>query len=50
MASEVQKDFTDGQAAGIRGTPGFIINGESLSGAQPFEAFKQIIDAKLAEA
>jgi protein-disulfide isomerase len=34
---------------GIRGTPGFLINGELLSGAQPFSAFKTIIDAALEE-
>lgn len=47
MASEVQKDMRDGSAAGISGTPGFIINGKLVSGAQPFSAFKQIIDAEL---
>ena len=35
--------------AGIRGQPAFYINGEWLVGAQPFEAFAQIIDSKLAE-
>jgi protein-disulfide isomerase len=51
--SEVQKDLADGQAAGVRGTPGFIIlKGDSnvgtpLSGAQPFAAFQQIIEANL---
>ncbi|MFH1063628.1 MAG: DsbA family protein [Candidatus Woesearchaeota archaeon] len=49
MAAEVAKDMQDGQRAGIRGTPGFIINGQLVSGAQPFEAFKQVIDAALAE-
>ncbi len=44
---EVQKDFTDGSAAGVRGTPSFFINGKPLSGAQPFSAFKQIIDSEL---
>lgn len=46
-ASEVQKDLTDGQAAGGQGTPYFVINGKPLSGAQPFAAFKQVIDAEL---
>jgi len=46
--AEVQKDTQDAQAAGGRGTPYFVINGKPLSGAQPFEAFKQIIDAELA--
>lgn len=48
MADEVQKDFRDGAAAGITGTPGFIINGRLVSGAQPFENFKQVIEAELA--
>lgn len=47
MASEVQKDFLDGQKAGVQGTPAFIINGKLLSGAQPFTVFKQVIDAEL---
>jgi protein-disulfide isomerase len=48
MASEVQKDFSDGQAAGVSGTPTFFINGKKLVGAQPFSAFKPLIDAELA--
>lgn len=47
MASEVQKDLQDGSAAGIRGTPGFIVNGQLVSGAQPFSAFEQVIEAAL---
>ena len=47
-ASEVSKDMQDGQAAGVRGTPGFIINGQLVSGAQPYENFASIIDAALA--
>ena len=49
MASEVQKDFSEGSSLGISGTPGFIINGKPVSGAQPFEVFKQIIDGELAK-
>lgn len=53
----VQQDFADGQAAGISGTPGFIItytaNGEtktrSIDGAQPFSAFQQELEAALNE-
>jgi protein-disulfide isomerase len=47
MADEVQKDFSDGQAAGVTGTPGFFINGVKLTGAQPYSAFKAAIDAEL---
>jgi protein-disulfide isomerase len=49
MADEVKKDMADGQAAGISGTPGFVVNGQLIVGAQPFSAFKQIIDAELAK-
>jgi protein-disulfide isomerase len=47
MAAEVNKDLEDGSAAGIRGTPGFIINGKLVSGAQPFANFESIIEAEL---
>ena len=47
MASEVAKDMKDGQAAGVKGTPAFFINGELVSGAQPFSVFQQKIEAAL---
>lgn len=47
MRSEVQKDFADGAAAGVSGTPTVFINGEKIVGAQPFEAFKSVIDKYL---
>lgn len=47
MTDEVAQDLRDGQAAGVTGTPGFMIDGELVKGAQPFSAFKQIIDRKL---
>jgi protein-disulfide isomerase len=51
----VQQDFKDGQAAGITGTPGFLItytvNGESktekIDGAEPFTTFQQKLEAIL---
>ncbi len=48
-ASEIQKDESDGQAAGISGTPGFFVNGQLISGAQPYSVFKQLIDTELAK-
>jgi len=42
---EVQNDMAVAQAVGVQGTPSFLINGNLIVGAQPFEAFKQIIDA-----
>ncbi len=46
-SDEVQKDLSDGSAAGVQGTPGFFINGRSLSGAQPYSIFRQMIEAEL---
>ena len=37
-----------GDEAGVNGTPAFFINGRLVSGAQPFEAFKEVIDEELA--
>ena len=50
--SEVQNDMQDAAAAGGQGTPYFVIIGEdgkgtAISGAVPFEQFKQVIDSKL---
>jgi protein-disulfide isomerase len=45
---EVLQDLQDGQSAGVSGTPGFLVNGVLVSGAQPFEAFQQVIDQLLA--
>ena len=44
----VDEDMKAGQTAGVNGTPTFFINGTILVGAQPFEAFKTIIDKELA--
>jgi protein-disulfide isomerase len=44
----VDKDMADGEAVGVTGTPAFFINGRSVEGAQPFEAFKRVIDEELA--
>lgn len=48
MGAEVDKDFADGRAAGVTGTPSFFVNGQKISGAQPFSAFKAAVDAALA--
>lgn len=44
---EVEKDIADGAAAGVTGTPATFINGRIVIGAQPFAAFKIIIDEEL---
>lgn len=45
--SRVQQDTAEGQRIGLRGTPHFLINGQALVGAQPFEVFQQAIDQAL---
>jgi len=47
---EVDIDGFDGQIAGVRGTPGFFINGQILSGAQPYSIFERMIQRELAKA
>jgi protein-disulfide isomerase len=50
FAAKVDKDLAFGRTIGARGTPAFRINGKTLSGAQPFEKFKEIIDEQLTAA
>ena len=45
---EVDADLDAAQLLGVSGTPHFFINGRALSGAQPFDAFKAVIDEELA--
>jgi protein-disulfide isomerase len=44
----VQRDLDEGNRLGITGTPAFFINGRTLSGAQPLEAFTRLIEEELA--
>jgi len=46
--ARVQADMAEGQSVGVSGTPAFIINGRLVSGAQPFQSFKAVIDDELA--
>jgi predicted DsbA family dithiol-disulfide isomerase len=43
----VADDLASGQGYGVSGTPAFFVNGRPLVGAQPFEAFAQVIDDEL---
>lgn len=36
-----------GEEAGVTGTPAFFVNGRLISGAQPLDAFKAVIDEEL---
>jgi protein-disulfide isomerase len=45
--AKVEGNYAAGVKAGVSGTPAFFINGRLLSGAQPLEAFKAVIDEEL---
>ncbi|MCK6597292.1 MAG: thioredoxin domain-containing protein, partial [Bdellovibrionaceae bacterium] len=47
ISKKIQTDMEEAQKFGIRGTPGFIVNGVSLKGALPFNEFKEVIDKHL---
>lgn len=46
---EQDADKVEGSLFGIRGTPGFIIGNQRISGAQPTDIFVQLIDARLSK-
>jgi protein-disulfide isomerase/copper chaperone CopZ len=46
-ASKVNTEFQEGSSKGVNGTPATFVNGQLVSGAQPYESFKQVIDSLL---
>ncbi|MFW6042445.1 MAG: thioredoxin domain-containing protein [Chloroflexota bacterium] len=46
----IMADREEGASLGVRGTPGFFINGHFVSGAQPYELFEQAVTQLLQEA
>jgi len=48
-ASKITSQMRDGAAAGVKGTPATFVNGQLVSGAVPYESFKQIIDTALSK-
>ena len=48
--AKVEADSAEGSQVGANGTPTFFINGREFVGAQPFEAFKPVIEAELKRA
>jgi len=41
--ARVERDLAMGNQAALGGTPGFVVNGYFVSGAQPFEVFDRVI-------
>lgn len=47
--SVVQQEYQMSQQIGVSSTPTFILNGQPIIGAQPFEVFQQQIQTALSE-
>ena len=43
----IDKDMKEGSTYGVSGTPASFVNGRFVSGAQPYEAFKRVVDDEL---
>lgn len=48
VLAAIQRDGAAGGKVGVSGTPTFFINGRLLTGAQPIEVVRAVIDAELA--
>lgn len=45
----IRKEIAKGQEVGVNGTPAVFVNGQLVSGAQPYESFDAVVKAKLAQ-
>jgi len=43
----ISTEMSNGKDLGVQGTPHFFINGKGMSGAQPFEKIKSVIESEL---
>lgn len=48
FSEQVDADLKLAESLGITGTPAFLVNGRFIEGAQPFEAFQDLIEDELA--
>jgi len=47
VIAQVERDQTEAKRFGINGTPTFFVNGRKITGAQPLDTFRAVIDAEL---
>lgn len=45
----IDRNYESGSKVGVTGTPAFFVNGRRLSGALPYEQFKEIFEEELAK-
>lgn len=50
VTTKLERDHSVAEAVGVNGTPAFFVNGVSMVGAQPYERFKEAIDAAIVNA
>jgi predicted DsbA family dithiol-disulfide isomerase len=50
LLARVRADSNEAYSIGATGTPLFLVNGTPISGAQPVDVFRQVIDSELAKA
>jgi protein-disulfide isomerase len=48
--AQIDADMALASQLGVQGTPNFFINGRSLAGAYPYEAFKKIVEDEISRA
>jgi len=47
VKERISADIEEARRLGVTGTPGFFVNGRFVSGAQPYETFKRLIDEEI---
>ena len=47
VRNQVRAEQREGSSVGVQGTPAFFINGEKLTGAQPIQRFREVINKHL---
>jgi protein-disulfide isomerase len=47
LRAEIERDLAAGKQAGVQGTPSFLIDGELVVGAYPYETFEEKIEAAI---
>ncbi|RMG94814.1 MAG: thioredoxin [Deltaproteobacteria bacterium] len=48
LEEKIKADMAECSKMGVRGAPGFLINGRLLTGARPYPQFKQVLEEELA--
>jgi protein-disulfide isomerase len=48
-SNEIDLDLQDAERLGVSGVPAFFINDQVISGAQPYEMFRQVIEQELSK-